>query len=155
MEMKDYVEEDLGWNSDLTPHQPENDTFDGTKPRFLNRSKKHRSVSTLSPPRALVRQAHHPSNHPEQCRGTDRGAEWVDCSQNPLNVRLSPQEVVELDLKDPKRMTEWGRFCEKFNGPVHSPEELDDLYHCGAGIDSFGIDPYGVMRVVRSLVMIA
>jgi radical SAM protein with 4Fe4S-binding SPASM domain len=71
----------------------------------------------------------------------------IDCSKNPLNVRLSPQEVVELDLKDPKRIEEWGKFCEKFNGPVHSPEELDHLYLCGGGINSFGIDPYGVMRV--------
>jgi hypothetical protein len=37
------------------------DTFDGAKPRFLNRGKKRRSVSTLSIPRA-----------------SDRGAEWVD-----------------------------------------------------------------------------
>jgi len=71
----------------------------------------------------------------------------IDCSQNPLNVRLSPEEVLELDLKDPKRVEEWGKFCEKFNGPVHSTEEVDDLYHCGAGVNSFGIDPYGVMRV--------
>ena len=136
------------------------DTFDGVNPRFLNRGKKRRSVSTLSPsavlgalslskgiPRVLVRQAHHPSNHPEQSRRTDRGVEWVDCSQNPLDVRLSPQEVLELDLKDPKRVEEWGRFCEKFNGPVRFPEKVDDLYHCGAGISSFAIDPYGVMRV--------
>ena len=37
------------------------DTFDGTKPRFLNRGKKRRSVSTLSIPWA-----------------SDRGVEWVD-----------------------------------------------------------------------------
>ena len=37
------------------------DTFDGDKPRFLNRGKKRRSVSTLSIPRA-----------------SDRGVEWVD-----------------------------------------------------------------------------
>jgi hypothetical protein len=37
------------------------DTFGGAKPRFLNRGKKHRSVSTLSIPRA-----------------SDRGVEWVD-----------------------------------------------------------------------------
>jgi len=37
------------------------DTFDGAKPRFLNRGKKRRSVSTLSIPRA-----------------SDRGVEWVD-----------------------------------------------------------------------------
>jgi hypothetical protein len=37
------------------------DTFDGAKPRFLNRGKKRRSVSTLSIPRA-----------------SNRGVEWVD-----------------------------------------------------------------------------
>ena len=37
------------------------DTFDGAKPRFLNRGKKRRSVSTLRLPWA-----------------SDRGAEWVD-----------------------------------------------------------------------------
>jgi len=37
------------------------DTFDGAKPRFLNRGKKRRSVSTLSIPRV-----------------SDRGVEWVD-----------------------------------------------------------------------------
>jgi hypothetical protein len=39
------------------------DTFDGAKPRLLNRGKKRRSVSTLSIPRA-----------------SDRGVEWVDLS---------------------------------------------------------------------------
>ena len=37
------------------------DTFNGAKPRFLNRGKKRHSVSTLSIPRA-----------------SDRGVEWVD-----------------------------------------------------------------------------
>jgi hypothetical protein len=37
------------------------DTFDGAKPRFLNRGKKRGSVSTLSIPRA-----------------SGRGVEWVD-----------------------------------------------------------------------------
>jgi len=41
------------------------DTFDGAKPRFLNRGKKRRSVSTLSIPRA-----------------SDRGVEWVDFQEN-------------------------------------------------------------------------
>jgi hypothetical protein len=58
------------------------DTFDGGKPRFLNRGKKRRSVSTLSPsavlmaltlskgiPRALVLSG---------VEGSDRGVEWVD-----------------------------------------------------------------------------
>jgi radical SAM protein with 4Fe4S-binding SPASM domain len=71
----------------------------------------------------------------------------IDCSQSPLAVRLSPEEVVELDLKDPKRVKEWRRFAEKFNGPVHSPEHFDGLYHCGGGSNSFAIDPYGGLGI--------
>jgi radical SAM protein with 4Fe4S-binding SPASM domain len=66
----------------------------------------------------------------------------IDCSQGPLAVRLSPEEVVELDVKDPKRMSEWRRFAEKFNGPVSTRE----LYQCGGGMNSFAIDPYGRLR---------
>ena len=71
----------------------------------------------------------------------------IDCSPRPLAVRLNPQEVVELDLQDPKRVTEWRRFADKFNGPVHAPGRLDELYHCGAGMNSFAIDPYGMLGV--------
>jgi hypothetical protein len=45
------------------------DTFDGVKPRFLNRGRKRRSVSTLSNPWALVLSA---------VEGSVRGVEWVD-----------------------------------------------------------------------------
>jgi hypothetical protein len=45
----------------LSPKDYKFDTFDGAKPRFTNRGKKRRSVSTLSIPRA-----------------SDRGVEWVD-----------------------------------------------------------------------------
>jgi hypothetical protein len=48
------------------------DTFDGAKPRFLNRSSKRRSVSTLSIPRA-----------------SDRGVEWVDVDILAHKKRLS------------------------------------------------------------------
>ncbi|MDH3446135.1 MAG: radical SAM protein, partial [Deltaproteobacteria bacterium] len=71
----------------------------------------------------------------------------IDCSQSPLAVRLKPEEVVKLDLEDPKRMAEWRKFAEQFNGPVHAPEQSDQVYHCGGGINSFAIDPYGKMRI--------
>ena len=71
----------------------------------------------------------------------------IDNSQDPLAFRLTPEEIVELDLKDPKRMAEWKRFGEQFNGPVHAPGFCDELYHCGAGIRSFTIDPYGMLSV--------
>jgi radical SAM protein with 4Fe4S-binding SPASM domain len=71
----------------------------------------------------------------------------IDCSKKPLAVRLSPEEVVAFDVRDPKRMAEWRRFAEKFNGPAHPPERLDELYHCGGGMNSFAIDPCGKLRI--------
>ncbi len=71
----------------------------------------------------------------------------IDCSQSPIAVRLKPHEVVELDLHDADRMSEWQKFGEQFNGPVHSAEQSDELYHCGGGINSFAIDPYGMLSI--------
>jgi radical SAM protein with 4Fe4S-binding SPASM domain len=71
----------------------------------------------------------------------------LDCSQRPLAVRLTPQEVVDLDLRDPKRVMEWKKFAEKFNGSLHLPGRFDELYHCGGGMNSFAIDPYGMLSI--------
>lgn len=71
----------------------------------------------------------------------------IDCSQSPLAVRLTPEECVEFDLQDEKVMAEWKLFAEKFLGPVHVPEESDQLYHCGGGVDSFAVNPYGQMSI--------
>jgi radical SAM protein with 4Fe4S-binding SPASM domain len=71
----------------------------------------------------------------------------IDCSQSPLAVRLTPEEIVELDLQDPKRVAEWHRFADKFIGPAHSPEQSDEVYHCGGGINSFAIGPQGRMSI--------
>ena len=71
----------------------------------------------------------------------------ADCSQDPISVRLSPQEVVELDVKDPKRLAEWKRFCERYDGPVHRPGDFKELYHCGGGVNSFAVDPYGRLNM--------
>ncbi len=71
----------------------------------------------------------------------------IDCSPRPLAVRLSPQEVVDFDMQDQKRMAELRKFNEKFYGSVHQPEHYDELYRCGGGIQSFGVDPYGILRI--------
>jgi radical SAM protein with 4Fe4S-binding SPASM domain len=71
----------------------------------------------------------------------------IDCSHSPLAVRLTPEEVVAFDLEDPKRMNEWGLFAEKYFKPANPPERQDDLYHCGGGVDSFSIDPYGHLSI--------
>ena len=71
----------------------------------------------------------------------------IDCSQSPLGVRLTPEECVEFDLQDERRMAEWRLFAKQFLRPVHSPETSDQLYHCGGGVDSFAINPYGEMSI--------
>jgi len=68
----------------------------------------------------------------------------VDSSLAPLSVRLSPTEVVELDLKEPNRKNEWVKFCEHFKRPAHNPaEEGVDLYACGGAHNAFAIDASG------------
>jgi radical SAM protein with 4Fe4S-binding SPASM domain len=67
-----------------------------------------------------------------------------DYSQSPLNLRLTPQETVELDLRDPKRMADWKVLAEKSRDPVQWNNEL---YYCKAGITAFAIDPYGKMGI--------
>jgi hypothetical protein len=57
---KNYLDP-IEFAAETAPMSRRFDTFDGTKPLFLNQGKKRRSVSTLSIPRA-----------------SDRGVEWVD-----------------------------------------------------------------------------
>ncbi|HEX8183206.1 MAG TPA: SPASM domain-containing protein, partial [Blastocatellia bacterium] len=64
-----------------------------------------------------------------------------------LAVRLQPWEIVDFDLQEPRRMQEWKRFAEQFNGPAHSPEHSDEIYHCGGGVNGFAIDPEGRMSI--------
>jgi radical SAM protein with 4Fe4S-binding SPASM domain len=67
----------------------------------------------------------------------------IDFSLAPLDLRISPQEVVELDLKEPNRKNEWVKFCEHFKAPAHSPEEGGELYACGGSHNAFAVDAFG------------
>jgi radical SAM protein with 4Fe4S-binding SPASM domain len=71
----------------------------------------------------------------------------IDCSLSPLNVRLTPLEVVELDLIDQKRAEEWKKFAKMLNGFQNPPEHRDELYQCSAGMISFAIDPSGKLNL--------
>jgi radical SAM protein with 4Fe4S-binding SPASM domain len=71
----------------------------------------------------------------------------IDCSQGPLAVRLAPEQVIALDLQDPRRMAEWRRLADGSGGGGTPPEPCDELYDCGAGIHSFAIDPEGMMSL--------
>jgi radical SAM protein with 4Fe4S-binding SPASM domain len=69
----------------------------------------------------------------------------IDCSQAPLEVRLSPEEVVALDLHWPKVAAEHRRLLE--TETVSSKIKTGSVYVCGGGVKSFAIDPYGHMSI--------
>ena len=71
-----------------------------------------------------------------------------DGSQTPCSWRLSPQEVIGLDLSDEERIRDWREFCKKY-----LPSSLkDSLYTCGAGISSFCLNPYGNLQICQMVV---
>lgn len=71
----------------------------------------------------------------------------IDCSQSPLAVRLSPEDVVALDLHSPKMATEYRIRAEH---EIQNPPALQQsptLYGCGGGVNSFAVDPQGRMSI--------
>jgi radical SAM protein with 4Fe4S-binding SPASM domain len=72
----------------------------------------------------------------------------IDCSQSPLTVRLSPEDVVALDLHAPETAAEYRQLAERdFQVvPVHS-DRFGQVYTCGGGLNSFAIDPCGQMSI--------
>lgn len=66
--------------------------------------------------------------------------------RTPLAYRLSPEEIVQFDLSHPQRMEAWHTFAEHFV-PTHTPQRSPYLYTCGAGTNTFHIDPYGKLSV--------
>lgn len=71
----------------------------------------------------------------------------IDCSQGPLVVRLQPREIVQLDLDDGERVSEWQKFATRFCGLPNTPEESEEIYSCGGGVTGFAIGPEGKMSV--------
>jgi radical SAM protein with 4Fe4S-binding SPASM domain len=71
----------------------------------------------------------------------------IDCSSSPLAVRLSAEEIVQLDLGDPQRVESWRQLASHFSKAIRSGVDGDEMYHCGGGLNSFSIDPYGNMGI--------
>jgi len=67
----------------------------------------------------------------------------IDGQKEPCRYRVSPEEAVSLDLEDHDRLEGWKKYLKKA-GELEMP---DSLFSCGAGKDSFFIDPYGYMCV--------
>jgi radical SAM protein with 4Fe4S-binding SPASM domain len=87
---------------------------------------------------------------------TDRGVEFmfdaminprIDCSSSPLAGRLKPSEIVELDLDNPERVSEWRRLARDHAPGPYVEGESRQIYQCGGGINSFAIDPYGDLSI--------
>lgn len=71
----------------------------------------------------------------------------IDCSQSPLAVRLTPEEVVALDMSTAKAVSEYRKLAER---DLENPPNLsqnDTVYFCGGGMNSFAINAYGEMGI--------
>ncbi|MBV9574823.1 MAG: radical SAM protein [Acidobacteriales bacterium] len=70
----------------------------------------------------------------------------IDCSQSPLAVRLSPEDVVALDMYWPEVAAGHKKMAEQ---EIQNPAVAsgDNLYVCGGGVKAFAIDPYGQMSI--------
>lgn len=70
-----------------------------------------------------------------------------DCSQGPLDVRLSPEEVVKLELQDPKLVEEWRNLLKTNSNSSAMARDHKAIWQCGSGLNTFGIDPFGMLRM--------
>lgn len=67
----------------------------------------------------------------------------LDGSKEPCQFRITPEEVVNLDLAEEKRSREWRQLCKNFWGTPTS----DERYQCAAGITYFTMNPYGEVKM--------
>lgn len=63
----------------------------------------------------------------------------TDGGRGPLVYRLTPEEIVALERRDPQRVEQWQKFC----GRPWRQANRDLLFTCGAGLGTFDLDPYG------------
>jgi radical SAM protein with 4Fe4S-binding SPASM domain len=71
----------------------------------------------------------------------------IDCSQSPLAVRLTPEEVVALDMAAPMGISEYRRLAKR---DLEYPSKLaknESVYTCGGGMTSFAVNAYGEMGI--------
>jgi len=73
----------------------------------------------------------------------------LDGSPQPTLVRASPERAVRFDVDDPVRRAEWLEF---YRGFVERPAPRDGrLMSCGAGVNSFHVDPRGRLLTCEAL----
>ena len=71
----------------------------------------------------------------------------IDCSQSPLAVRLTPEEVVALDMSMPKGAAEYRRLADHDLSNPPNLSTIDTTYFCGGGFNSFAVNAYGEVGI--------
>lgn len=67
----------------------------------------------------------------------------LDGSKSPYDIRITPNEIVELDITDKDRLRAWLDLYREFDNPASG----EYLFNCGAGRSSFHITSDGRLRV--------
>jgi radical SAM protein with 4Fe4S-binding SPASM domain len=62
-------------------------------------------------------------------------------------VRLSPEEVVALDMVAPKAVSEYRKLAQRDLENPPSLSEIDTMYFCGGGMNGFAINAYGEVGI--------
>jgi radical SAM protein with 4Fe4S-binding SPASM domain len=62
-------------------------------------------------------------------------------------VRLTPEEVVALDMNAPKGVSEYRRLAQHDSENPPSLSQIDTMYFCGGGMNSFAINAYGEIGI--------
>ncbi len=71
----------------------------------------------------------------------------IDCSQSPLAVRLTPEELVALDMAAPKGKSEYLRLAKHDLERPANLSQIDTMYFCGGGMNSFAINAWGEIGI--------
>jgi radical SAM protein with 4Fe4S-binding SPASM domain len=71
----------------------------------------------------------------------------IDCSQSPLAVRLTPEDLVALDMNAPQGMSEYRRLAKHDLETPPTLARIDTVYYCGGGMNSFAINAYGEIGI--------
>ncbi|HEU4401014.1 MAG TPA: radical SAM protein [Candidatus Polarisedimenticolia bacterium] len=72
----------------------------------------------------------------------------LDGSMAPVATRSTPERAVAYDADDPPRLAEWLKFYKQY---VRSTAPSPFLMSCGAGVNSFHIDPKGTLLSCEAL----
>lgn len=66
-----------------------------------------------------------------------------DGSGKPLELRVPTRELIQIEMQQPDFHQHWWDVIERKKAIEQEPT----LYHCGAGLHSFHIDPYGELSL--------